>query len=453
VTRDHSKAWDAGDDMRELIVRTPELDRLFGRLGYSARLDIDTDKTIAHLKSLLQLDVNFSSFQREVDNVQAEIDKVERGDVSIPAEISEPEARKLWMDLAHPLHDVLDGGKWKANCWKAALIARKDKKKLGGVLTLLKQAFEDEWWGYMVSAHDRVPFRDLGFAKWNVSQPAEFLKLLQNFESDIESAEAILGQSTSRQLCEHAAQVKRSVQSMDADIWRSLLSLKRARDSAISPRQDCPTGANLKELDSLLWDLVYMKHEHDPLKSPNDARFFGDAVLEQTEKYLARDWMHTPWLTNRLVGDLLDSVIGAVAAEIGAADSGRITAGLPWPWGVLVPKLVSFLFFVGSVIGIALAFAADLPWLGWAGIGYVAWHYFWRFRRNYLVSKIRGELAAWASRLEWIRDEVTRGKYDPVEIANRLRKPEEKRFVIPSLVFPLLKLAPCQEATSAPSRS
>jgi hypothetical protein len=191
----------------------------------------------------------------------------------------------------------------------------------------------------------------------------------------------------------------------------------------------------------VLWDLVYIRHEHNPLERPHDARYFGESVLEQAEKYLARDWMHTPWLTNRLVVDLLDSVIGTLAAEITAPDPSRFTAGLPWPWGILVPKLLSFLFFVGSVIGIALAFAVDLPWVGWAGIGYVAWHYFWRFRRNYLLSKIRGDLAAWVSRLEWIRDEVKRGTYDPAEIADRLRKPEEKGFVIPSLVFPLLKLS------------
>ena len=247
--------------------------------------------------------------------------------------------------------------------------------------------------------------------------------------------------------------MKRSAESMNAGVWASLTSLKRARDSTIGLRQDSAHAERLRELDSVLWDLVYIRHEHNPLERPHDARYFGESVLEQAEKYLARDWMHTPWLTNRLMVDLLDSVIGTLAAEITAPDPSRFTAGLPWPWGILVPKLLSFLFFVGSVIGIALAFAVDLPWVGWAGIGYVACHYFWRFRRNYLLSKIRGDLAAWVSRLEWIRDEVKRGTYDPAEIADRLRKPEEKGFVIPSLVFPLLKLIPCQEATAVLARS
>src|SRR5918996_983125 len=105
MTRKQSKDWDAGDEMRELIARTPELDLLFRRFGYCARLDIDTDNTIAQLKSLLHLDIDYPSFERQVDHVVTEIGNVERGDVSIPADIVEPEARQLWMDLAHPLHD------------------------------------------------------------------------------------------------------------------------------------------------------------------------------------------------------------------------------------------------------------------------------------------------------------------------------------------------------------
>lgn len=453
MTRDRSKEWDAGDEVRLLIAETPELNDLFYKLGYSARLDIDTAKIIGQLKSLLRLDItDFSVFQREVDRMQREIDKVGRGDVPIPATIADPGARQLWMDIAHPLHDVIDGGKWKARCWEAAIAASKHKKKLDEVLRLITEAFEDEWRGYMISAKDRVPFRDLSFAKWNVVNPQQFSQLLNDLGSKLESAQKVLGNDTYRELLEHTAQVKRCIGKADVDVWYHLVSLTRARDSAIWRGQDSSNGAKVKELDGVLWDLVYMRHEHDPFKTQDDARYFRESVLEQAQKYLAHDWMHTPWLTNRLVAGLLDSVIGALAVEMRAGDSSRITAGLPWPWGVLVPKLLSFLFFAGSVVGIRLAFGVGLDWVGWAASGYLAWHYFWRFRRNYLLSKMRGELGAWASRLEWIRDEVKRGQYDAIEISTRLRKPEGKGFVIPSLIFPLLRLAEshgCKKAAGA----
>lgn len=406
-------------EVRELIARTPDLRQLYSKFGYDADVDKKSEEILGELRSLLRPNVSsISVFHEAVDQTRNEIEQYRRG-------------QNTYDPLLFADQDL----------WKTLDSARDNPKTIDTALQSISRVYDEEWDGFK-PLKDRLPHPcdQCLFITWRVNNIDRFTELLDALEiefGDSKGRAIIRFWEPDKENCklvwDRINNLRTNLEGEHTEVWRNLLALKETVQSVFNSNSD------KKELDDLLWQLVYVRIHHDPRK--DNSEFFRETLQEQAKKYLEKPWMHTPWLTNRLITDLLKAVVGPVSQELRTQpDPTRFTSQLPWPWGILAPKLLSFVFFVICSSVAFFLFVMELQWFGWGLIAYLVWHYFWRFRRNYLMSKARGEAAQWALKLEWIRNEVATGHYDAAEIAKRLRDPSDRSAFIPSLVFPLLRL-------------
>lgn len=379
----------------DLIERTPELRELYDKLGYDPYAEQRFEQLLNELKSLLRAEiVNIAVFQRTVDQAQ------------------------------------VDDSSKDPDFWKIVLSARNNPKKVKNLVQALNDAYSEEWKGYR-PLKDRLPwgFSELSFTVWTATDRERFSLLIEEISSVLKaySFSAWKNPDQVRSEClGYVAKIKEAISQNGTDLWPTLCALRDKIKSSI----DAGPRVNL---DAFLWDLLCAR----------DSAPYTDAYRESIQR-LAKNYLcdhlidiHTPWLTNRLITDLLDTVIGPVN-QLSVLDDWAFTSQLKPPWGIIVPRLLSFVFFMGSLSGILILFAMDLRWLAWLGGAYLTWHYFWRFRRIYLCDKVRLNLLLQTMSLGGIRNEITTGCYDAEEIAKQLRKFEGH---VPSLVFPLLRLA------------
>jgi hypothetical protein len=453
------KNWDEYDEMQKLIEKTPELSRLYRSLGYSASIDRATKEALQSLRSLLQIEIpDYTVFQKYVARVQAEIEKCERGEFLIPDEINDPNRRKLWEDMAHPLFDNLGQlrQEWKDNFWKAARTASRNKSKLNDVVKMLETAYE----GYR-DAKDRLPLDDDSFFTLKITDKIRFGELLDKLQrcltycgsvveflhmlqaSPIESdalVEANWHERARQPVKEVLAEIVELRKNYEgSNLWATLCDIRRKVESIMRLDYDLETQAKKQQLDQILVDVVRAQHELATEKYAHLCDFYKDEIVAHIDVFIISAWMHSDWLRNYLLTGLLDTYLVALT-RVARSDPNRWTSELPQPWGVLVPSLLSFIFFVSATIGIYILFETDMHWLAYLGIIYLFWHYFLRFFRNFQLAKGRGAITQVASILQLIRDEVRTGHYQPEEITRRLRQLEEKNFHIHSIVFPLLGL-------------
>lgn len=381
--------------LRDQIERTPELRELYDKLGYDPHAEERFEQILNELQSLLRAEIaDIAVFQRTVDQAQA------------------------------------DDSSKDPDLWKVVLSARNNPKKVKGLVNVLNDVYHEEWAGYR-PLKNRLPFgfHELSFIVWTATDPQRFSLLLKEMSSVLEaySFSAWKNPGEVRSDClGYVAKLKEDLQQNGSDFWPTLCLLRDEIKSSI----DAGSRVNL---DAFLWDLLCAR----------DSRSYTDAFRESIQR-LAKNYLgnhlldiHTPWLTNRLITDLLDTVIDPVN-HLSGLDDWAFTGQLKPPWCIVVPRVLSFVFFIGSLIGIFVLFAMDLRWLAWLGVAYLAWHYFWRFRRIYLCDKVRLNLFLQTTSLSHIRNEIATGYYDANEIAQQLRKFEGN---VPSLVFPLLGLA------------
>lgn len=158
------------------------------------------------------------------------------------------------------------------------------------------------------------------------------------------------------------------------------------------------------QLDDLLWNFVYIRHEYKPEDS-----YFKEGYLEQAKKYLNTAWMHSPWITQHLLNNLFDAELAPF----------RKTESWPnrHPWALLALFAIPALAFrLSSFFWLALIFPAS-----------GSWHYVKALRKLRLLDPICREIKS--------------GNYDDREIARRLQRLEEKGHYVPTLIYPLLRLA------------
>jgi len=405
-------------------------------------------------------------FQEYVARVQAEIEKCERGEFQIPEEISDPNRRKLWEDMAHPLFDNLGqlNQEWKEKLWQAARTASRSASKLNEFVKILETAYDDEWRGYMEPAKDRLPLDDDSFVAVKITDEIRFGELLDELHrcltycgSVVEFLDMLQGCPTESDALVEANWHERARQPVQAvlanivelrknyegsNVWATLCDIRRKVESIMRLDYDLETQAKKQQLDQILVDVVRAQHEFatnaDGYKL---CQYYRDEIAAHANNFINSEWMHSLWLRNYIVTGLLDTYLAAlVGAARSRSDPNRWTSELLQPWGIIVPSLFSFIFFLGTAIGIYVLFEIGFHWLAYLGIIYLVWHYFWRFFRNFQLAKGRGAITQVASVLQLIRDEVKTGHYQPEEVSRRLRQLEEKKFHIHSLVFPLLSL-------------
>ena len=377
----------------DLIERTPELRELYDKVGYEPYAEQQFEQLLNELKSLLRAEIaDIAVFQRSVDQAQA------------------------------------DDSSKDSDLWKIVLSARNNPKKVKDLVKALNDVYSEEWKGYRPLKH-RLPwgFEELSFIVWTATDPGRFSLLLEEMSSVLKTY-SFLAWKNPGEVCSeclgYVAKLKDGLP-QNSNLWPTLCLLRDKIKSSI----DAGSRVNL---DAFLWDLLCARD----FGSYTDA--FRETIQRLAKNYLCDHLLdiHTPWLTNRLITDLLDTVIDPVN-HLSVLDDWTFTSRLKPPWGIIVPRLLSFVFFMGSLSGILILFAMDLTWLAWLGVAYLTWHYFWKFRRIYLCDKVRLNLLLQTMSLSGTRNEIATGCFDADEIAQQLRKFEGH---VPSLVFPLLRL-------------
>jgi hypothetical protein len=152
--------------------------------------------------------------------------------------------------------------------------------------------------------------------------------------------------------------------------------------------------------------------------------------------------MQIPWLTNNFLAGILEiSEVTVMLEGYSYVRSARRTASLRWPWGAVVPAVLTLLFFVACSAVAFLLFLADLSWAGWVVVAFLIWHYVRRFlaNRKFRVEKERHMKLFRA--LEAVRLEVASERYDPEALDRRLRRIAEDELCFLSVAHTLIRLA------------
>jgi hypothetical protein len=131
--------------------------------------------------------------------------------------------------------------------------------------------------------------------------------------------------------------------------------------------------------------------------------------------------VNAPWLTRYVLTTILDRRI--VDAR----------AGLP----VIKRRMFVHLgWFLLLTLGSYFLFVSGFAWIGWLVLAYMLW----RGSQEWMILKLLRAVGVRCAVLESVREEVVSGCYDPDEISRRLHR-KELTIAVPSLVYPLLRLA------------
>jgi hypothetical protein len=191
------------------------------------------------------------------------------------------------------------------------------------------------------------------------------------------------------------------------------------------------------EIDDILWNLSFNEIENNP-----GGKHFKDGALEVAREYVRTSWLHTPWLTSKALTQVLDSELVPLKKEaLGKEVNGRFTSFLPGAYGVIVPAILSFLYFLAlAAVGVSLFRNGHLLFATLVTV-HMAWHFGQRLAVNMALRSSRMRLRRLCAPLQLIRDEVASGSYDSREIERRLRRSEADGLYVHSLTYALLKTA------------
>jgi hypothetical protein len=275
------------------------------------------------------------------------------------------------------------------------------------------------------------------------ADPTTIHSLLTELDSGIQWHGTNLNQQSTDSIASLLSNIRENI-ATGAAAEALLQSLASTLERAAETGAGWPAEYRKEQLDDLLWELLYAGHHHKLHEPP-----FRETVVEQISRYLTSPFMHTPWLTRRLVGNLVSADVETLARQL-VRDPSRWTARLALPWGAIVPAILSVIFLCLAVGAAVALYIADLAWASAAVIAWVVWREFWkRWRAGRLVPE-RAPLIRLALSLQAVRDEITSGHYDPLVTVQRLKRLERHDVVVHSYVYSLLNLDAEMRAAGRP---
>lgn len=275
------------------------------------------------------------------------------------------------------------------------------------------------------------------------ADPATIRSLLTEIDSGIHWHATNLNQQSTDAIASLLSNIRETL-ATGAAAETLLESLASALERAAETGAGWPAEYRKEQLDELLWELLYAGRNHRLHEPP-----FRETVVAQIRRYLTSPFMHTPWLTRRLLGDLVSADVETLAQQL-ARDPFRWTARLALPWGAIVPAILSVIFLCLAAGAAVALYMADLAWASAAVIAWIVWREFWkRWRAGRLVHE-RAPLIRLALSLQAVREEITSGHYDPLVTAQRLKRLERHAVVVHSYVYSLLNLDAAMRAGGRP---
>jgi|SRR5665213_1358359 len=192
-----------------------------------------------------------------------------------------------------------------------------------------------------------------------------------------------------------------------------------------------------EQIDNLLWNLAYNELDNDP-----DTKHFKDAAVALAQQYVTLEWLHTPWLTSKILTQVLDSELVPLKREAFASGMpDTFSALIPGVRGVVLRTSLSLIHFVVLLVIAGALFNYHHPLLALLVTAYMVWVFAGKSIFSLSVRRERKRLAELHRQLHLIRDEVASGCFDPVEVDLRLRKSEENGLYVHSLSHALLKIS------------
>lgn len=293
-------AWDTRLAVRTLIEETPELQTLYDKLGYSAQLDRQTSEIVASLRALIRTEVpDFAALFNALNEARAQHEK-------LAAPQTEPQTK----------NDSL---------LRAVLAAGNDSDT---VLRLLNRDPVDEQLPYV----EQIPVNKNGELIWRTplehsllrKRPADakgFALLLDQLEQLFKQVKPPYNRASLHEVLEASERVRRDLQKETAYMPTSLQILEK-KVADYRSKSPSPTAlAKINQLDQLLTEFVQLAR-HDiavmrqlPTASEDDLMAFKSAAQQLAKTYLEQTWMHTPWLSSRLLALLLAAETAPRAKE------------------------------------------------------------------------------------------------------------------------------------------
>lgn len=286
--------WEGEVVVREVLTTTRELGRLVERLGFDPKLEDAVERRLTDLRALVRVEIpDFEAFEVALDKVAAREDGASE------------ETRLRYRTENDPLlHEVL-----AVRHDPTQVLAILSRNPVGELLPFVEQ----------------IPIERGGRVSWR--SPME-VSLIHKVPADRRRFVDIL--DTLGPLLRDA-RLKRP-EPLRQDALDALSRLRRdlARDRAYLPTplrtfeervhewlDGAPAGAldKRKALRAFVDGLLEVRHsfritDPPPVLGDEDLDRFGRAVRQQAQTYTDAPWMHTPWLTDRLLSNL-------VAAELG----------------------------------------------------------------------------------------------------------------------------------------
>jgi len=399
--------WDGHKEVRRLISETKELCELYTRLGYSPRVEESARGWLDELNDMEVSIPDFEQFQRLLDEEKASEEHLG--------------GRRIFAEYYELYDEIL-------NC-------RTDKNQ---VLTLLNKDLKKT-----------LPYSCQSGVVCKPRNPDKFSTRLSWLERLLDRTPVPQSKEAREELLAKITKVRDDSQKENPELQTDVKELDEAirrawfRDGDCNYNGDWYHNERVRQLDDLLYCLVYARHKHkawDPS--------FTEGVLQEIKGYLDNSWMHTPWLTKAAVQHLLEGDIAKLYPY----------PGLDWnePAWHFKWVLVCSTVVVGSLLLLWYALQ-NWPIGRWpsyllaACAAIIAWFFF--TLDLYGVSWLRQYERArrTSTPLVQILSEVAKGSYHGPELARRLRDLEHKGICVHSLALALLELPQATPAKETPA--
>jgi len=389
------KPSDPHEYIRQLGEDNTEIIALYRSLGYNQFLDRQAGTLLAQLKDLLAYEIaDFRAFRGAVAALEDRVRRFEEGDTSEGPQATPQLKGSLYEEILRK-HGVDPLYLASRELFDRVVQAGDDCE---AVLSALRES----------ALHESLPFQLHQYILVRPKDDSTFARLL----TEIKKVYAELWRPISE---DGKARVLESIGEVEGTLREgcSGFALRTALESVSMVVTD--PGAFLVSdeawsregvLKEVLWNSVYAE-----LSCKTEEPHFRETVRKAAKLYADNPWMRTPWLTTRLVTQLLDAELGPLLAVANWPDKP--------PWAFLM-----------TVIVVA---AASQIWrfslLTWLAIGLMAGIWVWHWVR----ASVR------ANRLRSIRAEVSAGDYYGEEVVRRLRECERRGAHVSTVIFQLLR--------------
>jgi hypothetical protein len=269
--------WDGHKEVRSLIEDTDEICTLYQKLGYSPYVEQMARRLLEKLNDIEVNILDFQGFQKSLDEVLVALEHFRSG-----------------QEKLNPLI-FADSG-----LFEQVVESRRDKER---ILSLLNKNFREKLPIHIESSVIVRRPRD----------PDAFLSTLGELEKLFGDSWIPQSTETRNDLLEKIKEIREELQKENGDVLTALGSLNsEIRDTCFNIADE-EANEKKRQLDELLWILVYTRHECKPQEP-----YFVEGVIKNVKKYWDNQWMHTPWLTRFALRHLLEAEIAKMYLAIRA---------------------------------------------------------------------------------------------------------------------------------------